>query len=327
MAVKRHADTKGTILVTGTVAFDHLFSYDSEFLEHLRTAAQASVLSVSFQPDRYVKRNGGTGANIAWNVALLGGNPLLVAKVGTDGKEYMHLLESRGIDVSGIEVVSEELTATGVCCTDTREHQIWFFYRGADGVGHWPDLQEKRSDIQYAIIGARNPAKMLEGIKWCKANSIPTLFDPGQYILDFTAEALTEAINITTGIILNEFEWSMLEKQLGWSKEQVAEKVEYLIVTYGEEGHVIYHQGKKTSFPRCNCDTPVNPTGAGDAFRSGLVIGLTRGWTLDQASQLGAAIASFVVEQPGTLMESLDFDRLDKRVHAAYGTTLPPLPF
>lgn len=313
-----------TILVTGTVAFDHLFTYDSTFIEKLREATTMEVLSVSFQPDRYVKRHGGTGANIAWNIALLGGKPLLVGKVGSDGREYMQLLERRGVDVSGIEEVSDAMTSTGVCCTDTKQHQIWFFYRGADAIGNWPDLSD-RTDIGYAIIGARNPEKMLEGLRWCKKNNIPRLFDPGQYIMDFTAEDLQEAVSLSTGAIMNAFEWGMLQQRLSLSAREISERIEYLIVTHGEDGHTIYRKGFEVSFPRCNCEEPVNPTGAGDAFRAGLVLGITSGWTLEQASQLGAAIASFVVEQDGTLMESLDMERLKKRIHDAYGEALPTL--
>lgn len=315
------------ILVTGTIAFDHLFQYDSAFLEQLREATTMEVLSVSFQPNHYVKRNGGTGANIAWNVALLGGNPLLVGKVGPDGTDYLTLLQKRGIDTSGVEILSSEMTSTGVCCTDTRQHQIWFFYRGADGVGQWPELEEQKKNIGYAIIGARNPDKMLGGLEWCERNGIPRLFDPGQYIMDFTPENLARAVKMSTGVIMNEFEWGMLKQRLGMTEQEVAGCVEYLIVTKGEAGHTIYRGNDEISFPRCNCDNPVNPTGAGDSFRAGLVQGITAGWSLEQASQLGAAIASFVVEQEGTLMDTLDMDRLQKRVRDAYGEALPPLPF
>lgn len=314
------------ILVTGTIAFDHLFTYDSSFLEQLRAATMLDVLSVSFQPHNYVKRYGGTGANIAWNIALLGGHPLLIGKVGPDGQEYIDLLKKRGIDTSAIETISSSMTSTGVCCTDAHEHQIWFFYRGADAIGHWPEIDTEKDDISYAIIGPRNPEKMMEGLEWCVAKHIPRLFDPGQYILDFSVEDLSRAIKMSTGVIMNAFESGTLQQRLGWTEEETAKHVEYLIVTHGEDGHVIYYEGKKESFHRCNCDNPVNPTGAGDAFRAGLITGLTSGWTLAQSSKLGAAIASFIVEQEGALMEKLDVECLKQRVKDAYGETLPPLP-
>ena len=321
-----NATQKRRILVTGTIAFDHLFSYDSQFLEQLREATTMEVLSVSFQPYRYVKRHGGTGVNIAWNIALLGGSPLLVGNVGSDGKDYVTMLKERGIDTTYVDEKTSSMTPTGVCCTDTREHQIWFFYRGADGVGHWPELGDKAKESQYAIIGARNPSQMLEGLQWCKAAGIPRLFDPGQYIMDFTVDDLRTATALSTGVIVNEFEWGMLQKRLGCTPEDIVKTAEYLIITKSEQGYTIHTQTSSEDFPRCDCDKLVNPTGAGDSFRAGMILGLTSGWTLQQASQLGAAIASFVVEQEGTLLDSLDMQRLQARVSAAYGEALPKLP-
>ena len=315
------------ILVTGAIAFDHLFSYGASLLEQLREVTTLDVLSVSFEPSAYIKRLGGTGANIAWNLALLGGRPLLVGNVGPDGKDYVQILKKRGIDVACIDEKATSMTATGVCLSDPRAHQIWFFYRGADAVGHWPELTKKvASTIDYAIIGPRHYVQMLEGLAWCKTHKIPRLFDPGQEILRYTPQSLKRAINMSTGVIVNEFEWGMLKKRLKCTPEDLTKKVEYLIITKGEAGHVIYTKKGKKSFPRCNCEHPVDPTGAGDAFRAGLVLGITSGWSLDHASQLGAAIASFVVEEHGTHLDLLNLNHLRKRVKEAYGNSLPALP-
>ncbi len=314
------------ILVTGTLAQDHLFQYGSEFLEQLREATALEVLSISFQPYQYVKRNGGTGANIAWNVALLGSKPLLVGNIGPDGLPYKDILKQRGIDVTNVEVKETAMTATGICCTDRQGHQIWFFYRGADAVGNWPDLPDAK-DVDYAIIGARHHPCMLEALEWCHAHNIPSLFDPGQEILRFTPDELHKAIGLSTGIIMNEFEWGIFGKRVGMSALEVAQKTGYLIVTRGEGGHSIYTKEGTQTYPRCNCDKPVDPTGAGDAFRAGLICGLTNGWTMEQASKLGAALASLVVEQDGTLLPALDRTLLQKRVQDAYGESLPPLSF
>lgn len=314
------------ILVTGTIAQDHLFQYSSGFLEELREATQQEVLSISFQPYQYVKKNGGTGANISWNVALLGAKPMLVGNIGSDGLDYKKLLEERGIDTRYIEVKQTANTATGFCCTDRHGHQIWFFYRGADAVGGWPDLPLEPK-VSYTIMGARHHPIMLEGLEWCKKNNIPVLFDPGQEIMRFTPDELKRAIELSTGIIMNEFEWGIFGGRIKMTAAEVAEKCEYLIVTRGEAGHTIYTKDGAQSYPRCNCDKPVDPTGAGDAFRAGLITGLTNGWSLEHASKLGAAIASLVVEHDGTLLPALDRTLLQKRVQDAYGESLPALSF
>lgn len=313
------------ILVTGVIAYDQLFQYGQTFLEDLSEAITLEVLSISFEPYQYVQRNGGTGANISWNISLLGGRPLLVANVGRDGDHYVKLLQERGIDTRYVETKETAMTSTGICCTDKRGHQIWFFYRGADALGHWPEIQDT-SAISYAIIGARYHSHMLEALEWCKEKGIPSIFDPGQEILRFTEDELNKAVSLATGIIMNEFEWGMFGKRLKKGAEEIATETKYLIVTRGENGYTIYTKDGSNSYPRCNCDKPINPTGAGDAFRAGLVQGLVAGWSLEQSSKLGAAIASFVVEQEGTLLSALDRALIQKRVKEAYGESLPELP-
>ncbi len=322
----RPLPTTPTILVTGTIAQDHLFQYGSGFLEELREATQQEVLSISFQPYQYVKKNGGTGSNISWNIALLGAKPMLVGNIGPDGLDYKKILEQRGIDVRQVEVKDTAMTATGFCCTDRNGHQIWFFYRGADAVGTWPELKPEPG-VKYAIIGARHHPTMLQGLEWCKKNNIPSLFDPGQEIMRFSPEDLKRAMNLSTGIIMNEFEWGIFSGRVKMTAAEVAEKAQYLIVTRGEAGHTIYTKEGQQSYPRCNCDKPVDPTGAGDAFRAGLITGLTNGWSMEHASKLGAAIASLVVEHDGTLLPILDHRLLQERVKQAYGETLPSLSF
>lgn len=315
---------KDPILITGTVAFDHLMNYPRRLLEEMREVIAQEVLSVSFYPDRYEKRPGGTGANIAWNVALLGGNAMLVANVGPDANDYLKILQERGINTKYIEVKQTVNTSMGVCLSDPKGHQIWFFFRGADTIGHWPQI-EKKDRPAYAIIGARDNKQMLEGLEWCHAEGVPSLFDPGHEILNFTPEQLERAASLATGSIMNEFEWNMFAERINVTPEKVVEKAEYLIITKGENGYTIVTKDGSNDYPRCNCDTPVNPTGAGDAFRAGLIHGLTSHWSLEQSSKLGAAIASFVVEQEGTHLPTLNRDSLQERVREAYGEELPDL--
>lgn len=310
------------ILVTGTIAYDHLMNYPKTLLSELREVIENDVLSVSFEPNRYERRHGGTGANIAWNVALLGGNAMLVANVGTDGKEYVELLQERGIDTTYVQEKETANTATGVCLSDPKGHQIWFFYRGADTVGHWPEINTEDAPA-YAIIGARHHIHMLEALEWCSANNVPSLFDPGQEILRFTPDELRRGAELASGTIMNEFEWMEFSKRANITAEEIIQTASYLIITKGEEGYTIVTKEGSADYPRCNCDNPINPTGAGDAFRAGLVHGLTSNWSLEEASKLGAAIASFVVEQEGTHLPELNRSFVQARIKEAYGSELP----
>jgi adenosine kinase len=320
----QHPHTK-RILVTGTVAFDHLFSYGAAFLEKLKSAIEADVLSVSFNTQQYEKKFGGTGANIAWNLRLLGSNPLLVASIGKDGAEYVDFLNKADIDTSYLQVSEKETTPTGVCCTDTKQHQIWLFHHGADSEKFWPDLKDVRKDIAYAVIGPRHVERMLFGLEWCKKEGIPVLFDPGQYILGYTPETMRAAIDGSDGVIGNEFEWHQISTKLRTSPEEVSKGVKYAIVTESENGFSLYVDGKKESYKRCDCDEFAEPTGAGDAFRGGLLTGLTNGWSLEDSGKLGAAMASFAVEKHGTLMTHVNRDQVFARAEKTYGKPLPSL--
>lgn len=314
------------ILVTGTVAYDHLFSYDASFLENLRNVATLEVLSVTFYTHAYAKRLGGTGANMAWNLNLLRRNPLLIADVGSDGEEYLGLLRSAGIDTTYISVLPRELTATGMCCTDTKQHQIWFFHRGADKAGSWPDLAAAKSDIAYAIIGQRHCPMMMAAVRWCRENGVPMLFDPGQEIRNLTQEDLMDALGAAAGVIANEFEWGMLAERLRTTPQELSKRMKYVIITLAERGFALYVRGKETIYPRCDCDVFVNPTGAGDAFRGGLLTGLTSGWDLETSGRLGAALASFVVQQESARLDSIDLAAVYERAKRTYGIELPELP-
>jgi adenosine kinase len=313
------------ILVTGTVAFDHLFSYGAAFLEKLKSAIEADVLSVSFNTQQYEKKFGGTGANIAWNLRLLGSHPLLIAGIGKDGGEYVDFLKKADIDTSYLHVSDRETTPTGVCCTDTKQHQIWLFHHGADSEKVWPDLSAVRQEIAYAIIGPRHVERMLYGLEWCKKEGIPVLFDPGQYILGYTKETMRKAIEGSDGVIGNEFEWHQICTQLDTTPEEIGRQARYAIVTESEKGFSLYTKEGKQSFPRCDCDEFAEPTGAGDAFRGGLVTGLVSGWSLEEGGKLGAAMASFAVEKHGTLMTHVNKDQVFARAEKTYGKALPSL--
>jgi adenosine kinase len=313
------------ILVTGTVAFDHLFSYDAAFLEKLKTAIEKDVLSVSFQTHEYKKKFGGTGANIAWNLRLLGSDPMLVANIGKDGGEYIEFLKKADIDTTYLQVLQNEMTPTGVCCTDTKQHQIWLWYYGADSVPLWPDLSKEMENIAYAIVGPRHFERMLDALDWCKQQKLPVLFDPGQHILELTPEQMKNSIEGCTGIIGNEFEWLQIQNKINATPEEIGKQVDFAIVTESENGFSTYTKEGKKSYPRCDADKFAEPTGAGDAFRGGLVTGLVHGWDLENSGKLGAALASFAVEEHGTLMTHVNREQVFARAEKTYGHKLPAL--
>lgn len=322
------------ILITGSIAYDLLLGYEGSFADAIK-GESIDRLSVSFFAPHLERHHGGTGANIAWNLRLLGGDPLLVGTVGTDGGSYCALLEERGIETSRIERRKDSITATAIIGTDNGERQIAFFHPGADALGTWPayaskeastgrpDLSDERDDISWAIVGARNPVLMMEAMCWCHKAKIPLLFDPGQLVIGLSPDELRSSVASCQGLICNEYEWKLFSERTGMKEKDVLTTADFLVVTQGDQGVALHSKSGAKKIPACTADHVVNPTGAGDAFRAGLLYGLHKKWNLTDCCRLGAAIGSFCVEIEGTLMDTLDLEEVWERAEKAYGQALP----
>ncbi len=313
------------ILVTGSIAYDLLLTYDGSFSDAI-DPAHLDELSMAFVTPRFAKHHGGTAANIAWNLRFLNQMPLVVGTVGHDGGPYLSLLEERGIPVQRIETLREHATSTAIIGTDSRERQITFYHPGADAAGQWPEeLDEDREDIAFAVVGPRDAKMMINAVDWCQKFRIPFLFDPGQQVMAFGEDDLLKAIRASRGVIANAYEWQLLSQRTGFSANAILKETHMLIITQAEDGLTIYSPKEEIVIPACRPDRVVNPTGAGDALRAGFLTGLAAGWDLRQCGQLGASMASFVVEQEGTLIGNLDAQDVFSRAQLTYGDVLPAL--
>jgi len=316
---------KHRILITGSIAYDLLLHYEGSFEQGLKEV-NLEQLSVSFTTHHYERHFGGNGANIAWNLKLLLQNPLLVGTVGRDGRDYCNHLAKHSIDVSCIEQRDDDVTPTAIIATDSDERQITFFHSGADAKGDWPDLSHVRNALGYAIVSPRDSRIQMQAMQWCSQYHIPCLFDPGQGMLGMGPDEMRRALHFATGFIVNAYEWSLCADLLQASVDDVLQEVEYVVVTHGGEGCTIYTPESETVLPACKAAHVVNPTGAGDAFRAGFLTGMIGGWPLSDSAKLGAAIASKVVEQQGTLLDTLDLNEVLNRAAITYGKELPVLP-
>ncbi|MDD5026817.1 MAG: carbohydrate kinase family protein [Candidatus Peribacteraceae bacterium] len=312
------------ILITGSVAYDVLLGYEGSFADAIDPKSLQN-LSLSFFSPRFARHHGGTAANIAWNLKLLGGDPFVVSAVGTDGGSYKALLSERGIDVRYIQEIADHVTATAIIATDSGERQIAFFHPGADAAGTWPALDQERDDLAYGIVSPRDTRQMTEAMLWCDRMKVPVFFDPGQQIIAFSADELKRLTRVGCGVIVNDYEWSLLKEALKVTEKSAKSVTPLVIVTHGEKGVTVLTKDGEMKLPACRPDRIVDPTGAGDAFRGGLLAGLSRGWKMEAACQLGAAMGSKVVEQEGTLMDTLDSDEVRSRAEQTYGEALPAL--
>jgi adenosine kinase len=311
------------VLVAGSMALDRFVHYEGSFLDGIRQES-LEHLSVSFSVARYEERDGGSGANVAWNLRLLHQELSLLSAVGKDGQAYVDRLHARGIDTSLIYVSSTLPTANAVIATDEARRQITFFYVGAEMEPNWLKPETFPTHFSRAIVTPWKPIFTLPALRWCKEKGIPCIFDPGQHILGFTVEQFQEAIDCCQGLMMNTYEWQLIEERMGTSKEALLQKIPFIIITHGEEGFFVYEPGTEKHYPACTPDTIVNPTGAGDAFRAGVLTGLERGLDLAVSAQLGAALASKVVEVEGALLPSVDMAEISGRVEKAYGTKIEP---
>lgn len=308
---------KNTILINGSIAYDLLLGYEGSFIEAIDTN-KLEQLSVSYFSPHAHRHFGGTAANIAWHLKLLGGNPLITGQVGLDGDDYLVRLEEKGINTGFIETIDSHLTATAIVGTDNAERQIAFFHPGADSAGQWPDLSSEKDRIAYCLTGARDVSMMLKSINWSKENNIPLLFDPGQQVIAFSGDDLKRALKASAGLICNEYEWQVFCQKTGFNQTAVLKETEYLIITLGEQGAKIITLENELIIPVCKAAKVINPTGAGDAFRAGLLTGFSYNWPLLTCGRLGAALASMVVEIEETQLDNLDRDDLKKRYEKAY---------
>lgn len=311
------------VLITGSIAYDILLGYEGSFADAIDPKS-LKHLSLSFFSPRYTRHHGGTAANIAWNLRLLGADPLIVGVVGVDGGSYKALLAERGIGIEYIEEKKDHVTATAIIGTDRDERQIAFFHPGADSVGTWPDLSDERDDLGFAIVSARDTRQMTEAMRWCDRMKVPVFFDPGQQIIAFSADELKRLTQLSAGVIVNDYEWSLLQEALKVTEKTILSFTPVVIITHGEKGVTLLSTKETAHLAACSPERVVDPTGAGDAFRGGLLFGLLHGWEMVDACRLGAAMGSKVVEQEGTLMDTLDIDDVRARTKRAYGRALPP---
>jgi adenosine kinase len=293
------------IVITGSIAYDYLMTFPGRFQDHIIPSELAN-LSVSYLVDTMVRQRGGVATNIAYNLALLGERPRVMATVGQDFQEYRDWLEARGVDTSAIVAIDDDFTASFFVSTDQNNNQIAMFYTGAMAHAHtlsFRDLADPgHSDtpIDLAIISPNDPRAMVQYVEECEALGIPYLYDPSQQIVRLSGDELCSGIRGARLLTVNEYEFGMIREKTGLAENDVADQVEALIVTLGEQGSTIFAQGQKTTIPIVPPDQIVDPTGVGDAYRAGLVKGLALGAPWETAGQIGAVAAAYVLEEKGT---------------------------
>jgi len=304
------------IVVTGSIAYDYLMSFPGLFTEHF-LPEHMNRISLSFLVDTMDKRRGGCAPNIAYTLALLGERPLLMATAGEDFGEYRQWLDAAGVDTSLAKQVAGKFTASFFCSTDQANNQIASFYTGAMADASTLSFRTVR-DCDFAIISPNDPAAMVQYAEECRTLGIKFIFDPGQQCARMSGDELEDGVVGAAIVICNDYEYELLKQKTGLSEADILDKAGALIVTKGEHGSSVITRGRQVDVPAVTPGRIVDPTGVGDAFRGGLLRGLSLGFGDEVAARLGSVAAAYALEHLGGQSHSYTWAEFKRRYEAHF---------
>ncbi len=309
-----------SVLVTGSIAYDYIMQFPGFFQEHILPEKIAN-LSVSFLVDSMKKQRGGVATNIAYNLALLGERPRIMATVGQDFADYRKWLEENNVDTSAIVEIADDFTASFFVSTDGKQNQIAMFYTGAMAHAHTLSFkQHARGDaIDLVVISPNDPRAMVQYVRECKELGLAYVYDPSQQIIRLSGEELADGVRGSAMTIVNEYEFEMLKNKTGWNDDQVTAQTRVLIVTLGEKGSHIRAEGQSFSVPSVPARRQADPTGVGDAYRAGVIKGYLKKLSWETIGRLGSLAATYALEEYGTQNHRYDLPEFSARFHEAFG--------
>ena len=285
------------IAVTGSIATDHLLTFAGLFHEQL-LADQLDKLSVVFLADSLEVRKGGTGANIAFGMGMLGQRPQLIRAVGKDAADYLTWLSDHGVDVAGVRTSATLNSPRFTVTTDQAQNQIGSFYPGA--MAEAADISLDDVEVDLVLVSPNDPGAMLRHTAECRERGVPFAADPSQTLTFLDGDAIRQLVTGAAYLFTNEYEAGLVADKTGWSDAEILDLVAIRITTHGSAGSVISRKGEADiRVGIAAADQVVDPTGTGDAFRAGFLTGITWGLGLERAAQVGSLVATHVVETVG----------------------------
>jgi adenosine kinase len=292
---------KGTsmdVLITGSVAYDYLMTFPGLFSEQILPERLASI-SLSFLVDSMSKQRGGIAPNIAYTMALLGEKRRVMATVGEDFEDYRKWLDSKGVDTALMKVVPGTFTASFFATTDQASAQIASFYPGAMAHSAMQSIKELDKKPDLVIVSPSAPDAMKKFPSECRELGIKYLYDPSQQVLRLEGSELARDMEGAYFLFCNDYEFGLISKKTGWDLRQILKHVKVLVVTRGKEGANLYTDGQEVFIPTVPEDEIVDPTGVGDAFRGGFLVGYSHGFDWKLCGEIGSLAAVYCLEQRG----------------------------
>jgi len=309
------------VLVSGSVAIDHIMVFRGRFKD-LILPQHVHALNVAFHVPELRHTWGGCAANIAYHLRLLGEEPLVLATVGSDFAAYAAWLDRHGIRRDWIRPLPGEATAGAYITTDLDDNQITGFHPGAMERAHEVRIEDVSVPYDFGIVSPNGKRAMVEHARALKARGVPTIVDPGQGLPILERDELVEMIEGASVYIVNDYEWSLTLDRSGLDGDAVAARAGAVIVTQGERGSLLRRAGDVVEIPSVAAESVVDPTGAGDAYRAGLLYGLARGMPLERAARIGSLLGALQVAHPGTQNLSLDLASFRARFEREFGAPL-----
>lgn len=323
MSATAHTDAPTTVLVTGSIATDHLMSFPGRFTDSL-LPDQLDRVSLSFLVDDLVIRRGGVAANIAFTMGVLGQSPYLVDAVGHDFGDYEAWLTGHGVRTDHVLRCTDVATARFVCTTDESMNQIGSFYAGAMAKAHDIDLATVVAavgGVDLVMISAGDPDAMTRHAAACREHGWSFAADPSQQLARIDGTQARELITGATMLFSNDYELGLMSAKTGWAIADITERVEYRITTHGANGiEIVARDGSALRVPVVPEHGKIDPTGVGDAFRGGFLAGRSVGLEMQQCAELGSLMATLVLETIGTQEYLFDTAVATARLTEAYGT-------
>lgn len=286
-------------VVSASIAYDYIMGFGGSFADHI-IPEKAHVISVSFLVESLRKQRGGVAGNICYTLALLGESSHLVGAVGNDFGPYRAAFDELGIGMDYVIQDDGTLTASAFMMADLKSNQIASFYPGPGSQTAAIDLTDVGNTCRFGIVGPTDPEVMRLHTRQLGASTCKLIFDPAFQIILYSAEDLNEGIETAWCVVGNDYEFAMIERKTGLTVADIAAKKELVVVTYGEKGSDLIVNGEATHIPPAPPRQVVDPTGAGDAFRGGLLRGLLLDLPVEVTGRIANLAAVYAVEQTGT---------------------------
>lgn len=309
------------VLCTGSIAYDYILTFKGRFKDHI-LLDKTHILNLSFLVDDLQKRRGGVAGNYAYNLALLGHPAAVLATAGTDAAEYRAWLESHGVDCSGLRLLDGEMSATGFTTTDMDDNQLTGYYGGAMWKAAMLGLDDGPREVDAVIVGPNDPAAMKRLVRECRDRRVPFVFDPAHQLPMMDGADVTDGTDGAWIVIGNDYELELIQERTRRDMNGLLELSRIVVTTLGRHGSRITTRDGSVDVPAAPAEREADPTGAGDAYRAGLVAGLLRGLQLAEAGQVASLAATYAVEHVGTIEHRYTREEFRARHLDAFGSEL-----